>query len=154
MRYLGFGLLLGLLVSHASADTLKMSFLIAPLNPTEFEKSVSWNPTTQEALIRLTLVPAAIDPILAKQTLDFSTAKSVQLTVLQSATPTENCSVVSQLQFAYRPDLPDYLMFITLKGEACQGFANNFELYKTNLHFSGMTVPESNPADIDLVIGQ
>lgn len=115
------------------------------------EKSVVWNPTTQEAMVRMGLVPTYVDPILTEKILNFATARTVEVVPLVDPELGEGCTEVSQWQFEYRPGLPDYLMYITLKGPNCQRLAEHLEVYNTRFRFIGLAT-EVDPVDVSIEI--
>ncbi|HWU41868.1 MAG TPA: hypothetical protein VN132_00480 [Bdellovibrio sp.] len=136
------------------AADLDMEFVIKPFDSSgSLEKSVVWNPSTQEATVRLGLIPKSIDPILSDAVVNVSTAKSVEIFPVDFPEMSEGCDTVSQYQFEYRAGLPDYLMYLTLKGPNCQRLAENIELYNTRLRFLGVSTP-TNPIDLAVKISR
>lgn len=158
MRYL---VTLSILVSalwsvESMAVDLSMKFNVKTFGQSgSLEKSVVWNPETQEAMVRMGLVPAFIDQSLQDKVVSFSTAKTVEIVPLDNPELGQGCEVVSQWQFEYRPGLPDYLMYLTLKGPNCQRLAEVMELYHTRLRFVGLSATtQASSIDVAVEIGR
>lgn len=133
---------------------LRMKFGVKNFDQTgHLEKSVVWNPATQEATVRMGLVPIEIDPILADKFLNLSSAKEVQIFPLDFPEKSDGCRQVSQWQFEFRPGLPDYLMYLILRGPSCQAFAESLEIYNTRLRFLGVST-QADPIDVSVEISR
>ena len=155
MRYLVMVtlILVNLWAMESLALDVPMRFEIKRLgqNRNSLEKSVVWNPTTQEAMVRMGLVPTYVDPILTEKIINFATARAVEVVPLAYPELGEGCTEVSQWQFEYRPGLPDYLMYITLKGPNCQRLAEHLEVYNTRFRFIGLA-QDLDPIDVSIEI--
>lgn len=156
MRYL---VVLGMILTgfwslHSGAEDLPMKFRIKNFGLKDnVEKSVVWNPTTQEAMIRMAVVPSYIDPFFEKNDVNFMTATGVQMIPLDKPELTKGCDQVSQWQFEYHPGLPDYLLFITLKGPNCLAVATSLETYNTSFRFLKVAT-QADPVDVELEISR
>ena len=156
MRYLVFLLAIAAMSwsMQCLAVDIPMKFAVKNLGPQSVEKSVSWNPTTQEAMVRIGLVPTSISPILADKTFSLSSAKQVQVIPLDYPEMAEGCSQVTQWAFEYQPGFPDYLMYITLKGPTCEKLGNYLEMYNTRFRFVGVSALNSDPVDVAVEVSR
>ncbi|GEM_PF-1981358 len=150
MRYFMFVIVI--LVSMWSvtgeAAYSSMSFRIQTFGPHQYDYSSVWNPLTQEATLRVGLVPEKIDAALADKTVSFSTASKTEYVALDLPEIGEECSAVTHWQFEYQPGLPSYLMFLTLKGAGCKQVADMFDILQMRLRFYGVSLPQSEPVDV------
>lgn len=156
MRYLVLlaTVLTGLWSAQSRAEDLPMKFRVKTFGKkNNLEKSVIWNPTTQEAMIRMGVVPSYIDPFLEQNAVDFMSAQEVEVIPQGNPNLMVGCDKVSQWQFEYRSGLPDYLLFITLKGPNCLRLAENFELYNTRIRFLQAST-QTDPVDVSLEISR
>lgn len=156
MKYLLvlFTFAIGLWSLDSMAVDLAMKFNLNKVGQTnDTEKSVTWNPNTQEAIVRMGLVPSFIDPSLSDKSVDFSTAHTVQVVPMDMPELAETCNQVTQWQFEYRPGLPNYLMYITLKGPDCQHLAEYLELYNTRFRFVQVST-QTDAVDVAVQISQ
>ena len=136
------------------ATDLSMKFNINKVGQNNSnEKSITWNPNTQEAIVRMGLVPNFIDPALADKSVNFATAQAVQVIPVDMPELANSCNQVTQWQFEYHPGLPTYLMYITLKGPDCQRLAESLELYNTRFRFVQVST-QADPIDVAVQISQ
>ncbi len=156
MRYLVILtiILAGLWSMESMALDVPMRFRIKTFGGKDnIEKSVIWNPTTQEAMIRMGVVPISVDPFFEQNYVNFMSAEKVEVIPVDDPDLSKGCDQVSQWQFEYRSGLPDYLIFITLKGPNCLRLAENLEFYNTRFRFLKAST-QADPIDVALQIGR
>ncbi|MDG0817087.1 hypothetical protein [Bdellovibrio svalbardensis] len=156
MRYLVILtiLLVNMWSMESMAADLPMRFRVKTFGlQNNLEKSVIWNPTTQEAMIRMGVVPTYVDPFFEDNYVNFMAAEKVEVTPLDAPEIINGCDQVSQWQFEYRSGLPDYLLFITLKGPNCLRLAENLEYYNTRFRFLKAST-QTYPIDVSIEIGR
>jgi len=130
-----------------------LKFKIRKLSANLYDTSYVWNPHTQEATIRMGLVQSE-DAVILDRPLAMSSAKSVKLVVLDALEYTEGCSTVKRWQLEYQPDLPDYLMYVTLKGPTCERLAKYIDIFHTRWRFLGLSDAVFMEQDVSVEISR
>ncbi|WII70610.1 hypothetical protein QJS83_09085 [Bdellovibrio sp. 22V] len=156
MRYFVFLLLvlIGMWSIESYAADARMSFRIQELGNNQYDYSAIWNPVTEEVLLRVGLVVDKVDPLLQDKEISFQTAREAQFIALDLPEIGENCEQVSQWHFDYQPGLPDYLMFVTLKGAGCQKVGEMFDILQVRLRFMGVSLLHFEPIDVAVDISR
>lgn len=157
MRYFVFLLmvLVSLWSAHSQAtDYNFMSFRINSFGPHQYDYSFVWNPVTEEATLRVGLVVEKIDPFLQDKEISFSSAQKADYVALDFPEIAEGCKTVTHWQFEYRPGLPNYLMYVTLKGPACQKVAKVFDILQIRMRFMGVSLLQFEPIDVAIDISR
>lgn len=127
---------------------------IRPISSGQFEYSFVWNDLTEEADIRIGLLVEKIDPLLADKTISFATAKEVSLSSMDAPKWVQSCSKVTNWQFEYHPGLPNYLMYLRLKGRQCKWVAEVFDILQIRLQFRGVSLDPAVPVDVNMDISR
>ncbi|WP_347355995.1 hypothetical protein [Bdellovibrio sp.] len=159
MRYLMFVVMLLAVLWSAEGYTMtppsegQMSFRIQSLGEQGYEYSSLWNPLTQVALLRIGLVLSTADAELINQSISFGTATEV---LFESNDPqaSKSCQQVSQWHFEYEPGLPNYLMYVALKGPGCAVVAKYFDNLQVQFKFRGISLPQFVPIDVSVHISR
>lgn len=156
MKYFFFLVLVvvGMWSINSQAADSQMSFRINSFGPNQYDYSAVWNPVTQEATLRVGLVLDKAKSDLADKSISFSTARQVELVALDFPELSENCTAVDHWQFEYQPGLPNYLMFMTLKGAGCERVAKVFDILQVRLRFLGVSMIDFEPVDIAVEISR
>ncbi|UXR65317.1 hypothetical protein EZJ49_03510 [Bdellovibrio bacteriovorus] len=159
MRYLMFVVMLLVALWSVEGYTLnspqegQMSFRIQSLGARGYEYSSLWNPLTQVALLRIGLVLSKADVELINQSISFGTASEV-LFESNDSQSNQSCQQVSQWHFEYEPGLPNYLMYVALKGPGCARVAKYFDNLQVKLRFRGISLPQFVPIDVSVNISR
>lgn len=110
-----------LCAAPAWATEHAMFFQVKQISPDIWDYSAVWNETTHSMLYQIALVPQKIDPSIGDQAVSMSLAQKVEVVLLDAPDFLANCAEVTQAQFEYQPGLPEYLLYLTLRGSACKG---------------------------------
>lgn len=159
MRYLMFVVMLLAVLWSAEGYTAnpstegRMSFRIQSLGPQGYEYSSLWNPLTQVALLRIGLVLSQADAELINQSISFGTAAEV-LFESNDVEARKSCHQVSQWHFEYEPGLPNYLMYVALKGPGCALVAKYFDKLQVQFLFRRISLPPFVPIDVSVHISR
>ena len=159
MRYLMFVVMLLAVLWSAEGYTMnppaegQMHFRIQSLGQRGYEYSSLWNPLTQVALLRIGLVLSQADAELINQSISFGTATEV---LFESNDPqaSKACNQVNQWHFEYEPGLPNYLMYVALKGPGCAYVARSFDNLQVKFSFRGISLPPFVPIDVSIHISR
>lgn len=132
----------------------RMTFRLMSYGPNKYEISSSWNPQTQTALVRMGLIPVSVDSGLQDKVVPFSSAQSVTFTLLDMPEVSMECGQVSSWHFEYSPDLPNLLMYISLKGPGCQKLTQNLEIYLMRFRFAGLFLTPTESIDVSVEVSR
>nr|WP_295900122.1 hypothetical protein [uncultured Bdellovibrio sp.] len=156
MRYFVFVLmvLVSLWSAYSQAADNFMSFKINTLAPGKYDYSFVWNPVTQEATLRVGLVADKVDPFLQDKEISFTNAQKAEFEALDFPKVVQGCEAISHWQFEYQPGLPNYLMYMTLKGPNCEKVAQVFDILQVRMRFIGVSVVSFEPIDVAVDISR
>ncbi len=141
--------------AHAhSAEIPGMRFRIQKLGESGYEYSSTWNSLTKTAHLRVGLVLQSANDFLNKKSISFSTAEKVEFFIDGDSQDHVNCQHISQWHLEYEPGLPNYLMFIALKGEGCEDVAQNFAERPVRFVFKRISLPHFVPFDVALDVSR
>ena len=136
-------------MTFAEADfETQMQFQIKKIGPGSSDYSSVWNPYTQEAMIRMTLITGYIHKSLSDKTLNFASAEKVELGVVEDPLLTKGCWKVVRWSFEYEPSLNEHLMYAVLKGAGCERLAMRLNSMRTRWKFEGLSDAYFLPIDI------
>jgi hypothetical protein len=138
---------------NAHALDRVVRFKIRKLAPHIYDASYVWNPFTKEATIRMGL-EAVDNSVLIDRPLSLSSARDVKLIIVDGLEYMEGCELVTRWQMNLEPNLPDYLMYVTLQGSHCQRVAQNIEIFQTRWRFLGLSDTAFIPQDVSVEISR
>lgn len=136
-----------LLVSSSYAQTstdIQIKFRIKQLASGIYDFSSIWNEEQQTATIRTNLISVTIDDRVLNKTINVIKDQPITIELLSESEFLKNCDVVNKLNFEYVPQLPEYLVFLTLKGAECKTKAEKLVSKKIRLKFNASVTDENN----------
>lgn len=156
MRYLMFVVMILTVLWSAQGqafDASSMRFRIQPLGSTGYDYSATWNPLSETAMLRIGLVLYGADSFLVNKSISFATASAVDFETDDNIPRRGFCEVI-QWQLEYEPGLPNYLMYVGLRGPACERVAKEFDILQVRFNFKGISLPHFVPIDVAVDISR
>ncbi|WP_374034727.1 hypothetical protein ACES2I_02140 [Bdellovibrio bacteriovorus] len=134
-------------------EASRMSFRIQPLGGKGYDYSAIWNPLSETAMLRIGLVLNAADAFLVNKSISFASASEVDFETNQGSTARGYC-LVDQWYLEYEPGLPNYLMYVGMKGPGCEEVAKKFDIMQVRFNFKGISLPQFVPIDVAVDISR
>ncbi|AHZ86069.1 hypothetical protein AB1A81_02095 [Bdellovibrio bacteriovorus] len=134
-------------------EASRMSFRIQPLGGKGYDYSAIWNPISETAMLRIGLVLNSADAFLVNKSISFATASAVDFETSEGISRRGHCEV-DQWYLEYEPGLPNYLMYVGMKGPGCADIAKEFDILQVRFNFKGISLPQFVPIDVAVDISR
>lgn len=137
--------------NFSNAGEVKMTFTIKEKTTGESDYTAIWSDEFQSASIRTNFILNSISDGMKDKIIGIAKSSPLMIEALDAPEFIGNCKLFA-LNFEYVPELPEYLVFFTVKGEGCKTIAEELKNHQVRIKFQGFVVTDEAKTEFPVLM--